>query len=115
MTEMSTNENGATMSPAPILFVYDGSALAAQAIERAGRELAIGREALVLCVWHPADVGFEPVGERHFDADAATEVRQAAEEVAEVGALLARNAGFLARGLTTEVRPRGKGILLTAD
>jgi hypothetical protein len=37
----------------PILFVYDGSALAALAIERAGRELATGRDALVLCVWQP--------------------------------------------------------------
>ena len=32
-----------------------------------------GRQALVLCVWQPADVGFVPVGEQHFDAQAAAE------------------------------------------
>ena len=51
-------------STGPILFAYDGSSLSALAIERAGRELASGRDALVLCVWQPAGVGFEPVTER---------------------------------------------------
>jgi nucleotide-binding universal stress UspA family protein len=99
----------------PILFVYDGSALAALAIERAGRELTTDREAFVLCVWQPADVGFEPVNKRHFDADAANEVRQAAEETAEFGASLARSAGFRAQSLTAETSPTWKGIIQIAE
>jgi nucleotide-binding universal stress UspA family protein len=95
--------------------VYDGSKLAALAIQRAGRELEAGREALVLCVWQPADVGFEPVTKRHFDADAANEVKQAAEETAEYGATLAREAGFRAQGLTAEAAPTWKGIIQTAE
>ncbi len=63
----------------PVLFAYDGSELAELAIEEAGRQLAPGREALVVCVWQPADVGFLPTG----DAAASTpptptEVRKAA-------------------------------------
>jgi nucleotide-binding universal stress UspA family protein len=112
---MSASDAGAANPIDPILFVYDGSALAALAIERAGRELATGRDAFVLCVWQPADVGFEPVGKRHFDADAANEVRVAAEEVAAFGASLARNAGFRADGLTKEAAPTWKGIIQAAE
>jgi len=112
---VSTRDVGTTTPTGPILFVYDGTKLAALAIERAGRELAAGRDALVLCVWQPADVGFEPVTKRHFDADAANEVRQAAEETAEFGASLARNAGFRATGLTTEAAPTWKGIIQAAE
>jgi nucleotide-binding universal stress UspA family protein len=112
---MSTSSSGATTPTGPILFVYDGSALAALAIARAGCELAPERDALVLCVWQPADVGFEPVNKRHLDADAANEVRQAAEEVAEFGASLARDAGFRAQGLTVEAAPTWKGIIQTAE
>jgi nucleotide-binding universal stress UspA family protein len=111
---MSTTDVGAATT-GPILFVYDGSALAGLAIERAGRELATNREAIVLCVWQPADVGFEPVNNRHFDADAANEVRSAAEETAEFGASLARSAAFRARGLTAERSPTWKGIIETAE
>ncbi len=99
----------------PILFAYDGSALAALAIERAGQELATSRDALVLCVWQPADVGFEPVTSRLFDVDAANEVRRAAEETADFGAALARDAGFRAHGLAAEAAPTWKGIVLVAQ
>src|ERR1700722_10295864 len=98
MTDMSTNDVGATPT-GPILFVYDGTALAGIAIDRAARELATGRDALVLCVWQPADVGFESVNKRRFDADAANEVHQAAEETAAFGASLAQKAGFRAQSL----------------
>jgi len=103
------------MANGPILFVYDGSSLAARAIERAGRELATGRDALVVCVWQPADVGFEPVNKRPFDADAAYQVQQAAEETAEFGASLAREAGFQAKALTVQAAPTWKGIVETAQ
>ena len=62
-----------------VLFAYDGSELARFAIEQAGRQLAPGRDALVLCVWQTGDVGFVPTGEQHFKATAADEVKKAAE------------------------------------
>jgi nucleotide-binding universal stress UspA family protein len=111
---MPTSDIDATTT-GPVLIAYDGSAPAALAIERAGRELATGREALVLCVWQPADVGFEPVNKRHFDADAANEVLQAAQETAEFGASLARTAGFRAQALTAKAAPTWKGVVQAAE
>jgi nucleotide-binding universal stress UspA family protein len=98
----------------PVLFAYDGSELAALAIEQAGMQLATGREALVVCVWQPADVGFAPVNDRHFDATAATEVHQAADETAAYGASLATKAGFRAQTMAVETAPTWKGIVQTA-
>jgi len=99
----------------PILFAYDGSELAQLAIEQAGQLLAPGRVALVLCVWQPADVGFLPVDDRHFDAQNATKVHEAAEETAAYGASLAEQAGFQSQSLTVEAAPTWKGIVQTAD
>jgi nucleotide-binding universal stress UspA family protein/MFS family permease len=101
--------------PGPVLIAYDGSELAASAIEQAGDQLQAGREALVLCVWQPVDVGFIPVNGSHFDADQATEVHKAAEETAAHGASLAANAGFSARQLTIEATPSWKGIVQAAE
>jgi nucleotide-binding universal stress UspA family protein len=98
-----------------LLFAYDGSELAGLAIEQAGRELVLGREAVILCVWQPADVGFIPVGEQHFDAGDAAEVRKAAEKTAEQGAALAEKAGFRPRSLAVEAAPTWKGIVETAE
>jgi nucleotide-binding universal stress UspA family protein len=98
-----------------VLFAYDGSELAQYAIEEAGRQLAPGREALVLCVWQPADVGFVPVAERHFDAQNASEVQRAAEETAADGASLAERAGFRAQSLAVNVAPTWKGIVTVAE
>jgi nucleotide-binding universal stress UspA family protein len=95
----------------PVLFAYDGSELAALAIDQAGKQLATGREALVVCVWQPADVGFVPVNNRHFDAAAATEVHQAADETATFGASLAEKAGFRAQTMAVEASPTWKGIV----
>jgi nucleotide-binding universal stress UspA family protein len=99
----------------PVLFAFDGSELAALAIDRAGRELAAGREALVVCVWQPVDVGFVPVSQRHFDADKAPEVRAAAEETAAHGAALAKKAGFRSQAQAVEAAPTWKGIVETAE
>ena len=76
-----------------MLLAYDGSDLAAFAIDQAGRQLATGRDALVVCVWQPVDVGFAPVDRRPFDATQATEVHRAAEETAAHGASLADQCG----------------------
>jgi nucleotide-binding universal stress UspA family protein len=104
-----------TSAGGPVLFAYDGSDLARLAIEEAGRQLASGREAIVLCVWQPSDVGFEPVGGQHFDAQAADEVEKAAEETAAYGATLAETAGFRAQSVTVQGAPTWKGIIAVAE
>ncbi len=105
----------ASRSPGPVLFAYDGSELAEFAIEQAAVQLAPGRDALVVCVWQPVDVGFVPVGERHFNAAAANEVREAAEETATHGASLAESAGFRPRSLAVEAAPTWRGIVDAAE
>jgi MFS family permease/nucleotide-binding universal stress UspA family protein len=107
--------HGASMSAGPVVFAYDGSELAAFAIERASTQLAPRRDALVVCVWQPADVGFTPTDNGHFDADQATEVRRAAERTAAHGASLAVAAGFQAWSKAVEAAPTWKGIVQTAD
>jgi nucleotide-binding universal stress UspA family protein len=107
--------SAAAPSIGPVLFAYDGSELAAFAIAQAAIQLALPRDAVVVCVWQPADVGFTPTPPRHFDADQATEVRQAADETAAYGALLAEKAGFRALSLSVEAAPTWKGILQAAD
>jgi nucleotide-binding universal stress UspA family protein len=99
----------------PVVFGYDGSELAQLAIEEAGRQLAPGRDALVLCVWQPADVGFVPVDERAFDAQNAAEVQEAAQETAAQGDSLAEKAGFQSQSMAVEAVPTWKGIVETAE
>jgi nucleotide-binding universal stress UspA family protein len=99
----------------PILFAYDGSELALFAIEQAGQQLAPGGDAVVLCVWHPADVGFIPVDDRNLDAQNAAEVQQAAEQTAAQGASLAEKAGFQSQSMAVEAAPTWKGILKIAN
>ena len=102
-------------STGPVVLAYDGSELAGFAIAHAAAQLATPRDALVVCVWQPADVGFLPVGEQHFDADQATEVRRAAEETAAQGAALAQQAGFRTRAMAVEAAPTWKGIVTIAE
>ncbi|HTR89638.1 MAG TPA: universal stress protein [Solirubrobacteraceae bacterium] len=99
----------------PVLFAYDGSDLAKLAIEEAARQLAPGRQALVVCVWQPADVGFVPVDEQRFDAAQASEVRAAAERTAARGASLAAAAGFAAQSIAVQAAPTWRGIVQAAD
>jgi hypothetical protein len=70
----------------PVLFAYDGSELAGLAIDEAARQLAGGRDAIVLTVWRPFVVGFIPPPGVEFDAAASDEVRRAAEQTAAHGA-----------------------------
>jgi MFS family permease/nucleotide-binding universal stress UspA family protein len=102
-------------SVGPVVFAYDGSDLAACAIEQAARQLPQGRCALVVCVWQPAHVGFTPVDKKHFDADQAGEVRLAAESTAAHGASLAQKAGFAADSIAMEAAPTWKGIVAAAQ
>ena len=99
----------------PVVFAYDGSELAKLAIDEAGRQLAPGRDALVLTVWHPFDVGFVPAGGLRFDAAQIGDVREAAERTADEGASAARAAGFNAQSAAAEVAPTWKGIVKVAD
>jgi MFS family permease len=98
-----------------VLIAYDGSDLAACAITDAAAQLAPRRNALVVCVWQPVDVGFTPIDPTHFDADRATEVRRAAESTAAHGASLANEAGFSARSMAVEAAPTWKGIVTAAE
>jgi nucleotide-binding universal stress UspA family protein len=109
---MSTGSAGGS---GPIVFAYDGSDLARLAIEEAGRQLLAGRDALVLTVWQPFDVGFVPGSGLSCDAAQIAEVREAAEQTAAAGAALAQTAGFRARSTATEAAPTWKGITDTAD
>lgn len=99
----------------PVLFAYDGSGLAKLAIEEAGRQLAPGRHALVVCVWQPFDVGFVPVSGLSFDAAQIRDVKKSAEETAAEGASLAEAAGFKAQSAAVEGAPSWKAIVEIAD
>ncbi len=112
----SNDTRAATPAPltGPVLFAYDGSELAKLAIDEAGRQLAPGRDALVVCVWQTGDVGFLPVDERRLNAAQATEVKKAAEEVAACGASLAEKAGFRAQSVAVTAAPTWKGIVAVA-
>jgi nucleotide-binding universal stress UspA family protein len=109
MSTDATDESG------PVLFAYDGSELAGHAITEAGRQLRAGRDAVVLTIWEPFNVGFLPVGEAEFDAAGADEVKAAAEQTAAQGASLAEAAGFLVATRTAEGAPTWKGITDAAD
>jgi len=101
--------------PGVVLIAYDGSDRAADAIVRAADHLGTQRDAVVVCVWQPVDVGFSPVGDEQFDADRAGDVRRAAERTAAHGATLADVAGWRARGVAVEATPTWKGIVAAAD
>lgn len=95
----------------PVIFAYDGSDLAKLAIDEAARQLGTGRDALVITVWQPFQVGFVPSADLRFDAEQTTEVRKAAEQTAADGAALAQRAGFPARSAAIEAAPTWKGIV----
>src|SRR5215471_14855546 len=107
-------ENANNRASGPVVFAYDGSDLAKLAIAEAGQQLGPGREALVLTVWHPFDVGFVPAGGVRFDAAEVSDVKKAAHQTAEEGASLAQAAGFNARTATAEASPTWKGIVKLA-
>ena len=99
----------------PVVFAYDGSELASLAIEEAGRQLAPGRDAVMVTVWRPFAVGFIPPPGVEFDAADSEEVGRAAEETAAHGASLAEAAGFRAQSLAVKDAPTWKGIARVAD
>ena len=115
MTTTKDTQSDASPPRGPVVFAYDGSELAKLAIDEAGRQLARGRDALVLTIWQPFDVGFVPPAELRLNAAEIADVRDAAQRTAADGASLAQAAGFIARGLEVEAAPAWKGIVHTAD
>ena len=99
----------------PVVFAYDGSDLAEAAIAEAGLQLRAGRDALVLTIWEPFNVGFLPVGDVEFNAAQVDQVRKAAEQTAAHGAALAGAAGFQAESMAAEAAPTWRGIVDAAD
>jgi nucleotide-binding universal stress UspA family protein len=97
------------------IIAYDGSDLARFAIEQAGRHLASGLDAIVVCVWRPGDVGFKPLHGRRLRTAATTEVRRAAEETAAQGAELAEKVGFRARSRAIQAAPTWRGLVEVAE
>ena len=107
---------GATNGSGPVVFAYDGSELARRAIEEAGRLFGhAARDAVVVTVWQPFDVGFVPVDPGPLDASEIAEVREAAAATAAAGASLAEAAGFRATSAELEASPAWKGIAGFAD
>jgi nucleotide-binding universal stress UspA family protein len=106
----------ATPAAGPVVFAYDGSELAKLAIEEAGRLLGdTSRDALVVTVWQPFDVGFIPPGGLEFDAQQIADVRSAAERTAAAGGSAAAAAGFRAQSLAIEGAPAWRAIAGLAD
>jgi nucleotide-binding universal stress UspA family protein len=103
-------------APGPIVFAYDGSELAGQAIAEAGELLSTDRPVLVVCAWQPFDVGFVADKSFHVDAKQAPEVKRAAQDTAARGAELATKAGFAnVRSMAIETAPIWQGIVQVAD
>ena len=115
MTSTSPEAVTPAEPPGPVLFAYDGCDLAKLAIEQAGRQLAPGRDALIVCVWQTNDLGFLPISDRHLNAADAGEVRAAAEETAAHGASLAEAAGFRPESMAIAAAPTWKGIVEVAE
>src|ERR1700712_5129519 len=116
--QTTTDAQGAAPcpEPGPVIFAYDGSDLVGYAIEQAGFQLSADREALVACVWQPADVGFKPVKGKILHASAAHEAGGAAQQAAPPrGAGLGEKAAFRAQPLTVEAAPTWKELVQVAE
>ena len=109
------NAQGDDRPDGPVVFAYDGSELAREAITEAARLLGPGREAVVLTVWKTFDVGFLPPDGVEFDAADAAEVGRAAQQCAAQGASQAEAAGFRATPAALNVAPAWEGIVQCAD
>ena len=111
---MPSTQPGEATTTGPVLFGYDGAELSAFAIERAGRQLEKGREALVVCVWQPADVGFTPADGIPFDAD-----MQRGPSVGRTNRSVRRvtctGSGLPRESVTVEAAPTWKGLVGTAE
>lgn len=104
----------------PVLISYDGSDFSKAAIEDAARQLGPGREAIVLTVREPLEsipflgVGGVAINQQAVEA-IANETETGAEEVAEEGTRLAREAGFSATALVEIGVPVWRRVVEVAE
>lgn len=97
-----------------VVFAYDGSDEAKNAIREAGRQLRSGRDAIVLSVWQPlATVPFAGLAPGTPDVEESIEAE--ARKVAAEGAELARSAGFAVTPLVVTGSPIWHAIVTTAE
>jgi nucleotide-binding universal stress UspA family protein len=99
----------------PVMFAYDGSTQAKEAIRQAGRQLRNGGDAIVLTMWQPLAAlpfagapGVPPVGLEEG-------IERRARRVAEEGAKLARATGFDAEAIAEEGDPIWQRIVDSAE
>ena len=99
----------------PVMFAYDGSTQAREAIRQAGRQLRNGRRAIVLTVWEPFAAlpfagapGVPAVG-------LEDSIKREAQRVADEGAGLARASGFEAEPVAEQGDPVWQRIVDSAE
>jgi nucleotide-binding universal stress UspA family protein len=109
------NGTGEQTGDGLVVFAYDGSDEAKNAIREAGRQLRSGRDAIVLSVWQPlATVPFAGVAGGG-TPDVEESIEAEARKVAAEGAELARSAGFAATPLVVSGSPIWHTIVTTAE
>jgi len=106
VTAATDTETGVEPPLGPVVFAYDGSELAKLAIDEAARQLGPGRDAVVLTVWQPFNVGFVPTVALRLNAAEIADVRRAAQENGR-RRRLAREGG----GLSTRAARRSSSVL----
>lgn len=100
----------------PILFAYDGSDEAKQAIAQAGDQLKTGRPAIVLAVWEPIEaIPFWGAPMARVPSSLTEEIEKEAQSVAAEGAELAKGVGFEAEPAVTEGSPVWRAIVEAAE
>jgi nucleotide-binding universal stress UspA family protein len=100
----------------PVLFAFDGSAQARDAIEQAGNQLKGDRKAVALAVWEPLEaIPFWGVPASRVPSEMIEQIRDEASKVASEGAELAKTAGFEAEAAVAEGTPIWKGIIDAAE
>jgi nucleotide-binding universal stress UspA family protein len=95
-----------------VLFAYDGSEYAKEAIRQAGNQLRNGRRAVVLTVWEPV-VPLALPGEA--PAGVEDDIERDARRVAAEGAGLARTRGFNAEPIANRGAPVWQRIVDAAE
>ena len=97
----------------PVLFAYDGSDHAKEAIRQAGLQLRGGRRAIVLSVWEP--FAAMPFAVTVPPPGLEDGIRDEARKVAEEGAALARASGFEAEAVVERGDPIWQRIVESAE
>jgi nucleotide-binding universal stress UspA family protein len=98
----------------PVLFAYDGSEQAKNAIQEAARQLSPGRSGIVLTVWQsPGSLPFT-TGGATWARDLEDDLEAEADKVADEGARLACSVGFNAVPVAQSGNPVWQTIVASA-